>query len=87
MATSSESESTTNEGEEEKDGEEEGEDTKPISRGLIMQNVREVLLLDGALNRDPRMVERKKTGMEKARKKVSVTMIFGIRYLTEFESR
>lgn len=44
-----------------------------IARGVATHRpeLREVLLKDGLLHRDPRMVERKKTGLAKARKRVS----------------
>lgn len=45
-----------------------------IARGVATHRpeLRDVLLEDGLLHRDPRMVERKKTGLAKARKKVSL---------------
>lgn len=44
-----------------------------IARGIATHRpeLRDVLLNDGLLHRDPRMVERKKTGLAKARKRVS----------------
>lgn len=44
-----------------------------VARGIAVHrpDLRDVLQKDGALIRDPRMVERKKTGLAKARKRVS----------------
>ncbi|KAJ9117567.1 hypothetical protein QFC22_004417 [Naganishia vaughanmartiniae] len=51
-----------------------------IARGVATHRpeLRDVLLHDGLLHRDPRMVERKKTGMAKARKRVSSGFLWAI---------
>ncbi|KAJ9098245.1 hypothetical protein QFC21_004574 [Naganishia friedmannii] len=59
-----------------------------IARGVATHRpeLREVLLSDGLLHRDPRMVERKKTGLAKARKRTHLLPFFNNALVAEMKA-